>query len=695
MGTIKLKQTKQEAFAQAVAQNQTENTAVAEAPVTGERGVWKEFTERADSHSRHFALNNNTRKSVYSASPVSWYDEAEQKWKAIDNTLNEKADRYESSCGPCKTEIFKPAQGKKVRMTLGSGNLSWEYLGREPAEGQAAHQAAALSASEIPETVLKVEAGKTGNLQSKESRAVYEYADPKADLEYLVQGNNLKENIIVREPAESYRFAFSMALQGLKLRLSEDNSRIEVYAEGDGQKPEKVEAFLPTPFMTDGNGVNSEEVYFEVEEAEGDTCRFVVVADADWMNAPERAFPVTIDPQIVTMEDSHFSMRLEKRAISNCGSGSGAGDTSWKDDGLTSTIKASRTDFQEVQTKLTIQKEEVLWNYPICKADLILKVNTCSENFSFVLDGRYYDDVSSGSTITADVTGTFKAAEDSVEIYVTPNSLGEIEIFGNGVNAPVLEVEYLTGEKTGPTKKQFALAGGMTGSYHVTGNEWTASFTDVPSTDSLLGVGISHVFKLSEEDHHAGENFRLSLDETLVKNGSGSEVQYVYTDAAGDKHGFKENYYYVDDNGNRQKISSKNSVVANTDGSLSYTTGGRTYEAHVDYRTTSGLTIAPRLEGYKNVELLEQRIDEQKQAEEQLEAYRKNLESFVYVDKENGDPSCRLENYLYSLDAVKTFINYAKNGYLIMTESEVSGHQSILYQLWDYTNQINDLESHF
>ena len=682
MGTIKLKQTKKEAFAQAVAQNQTENTAAAEAPVTGERGVWKEFTERADSHSRHFALNNNTRKSVYSASPVSWYDEAEQKWKAIDNTLNEKADRYESSCGPCKTEIFKPAQGKKVRMTLGSGNLSWEYLGREPAEGQAAHQAAALSAAEVPETVLKVEAGKTGNLQSKESRAVYEYADPKADLEYLVQGNNLKENIIVREPAESYRFAFSMALQGLKLRLSEDNSRIEVYAEGDGQKPEKVEAFLPTPFMTDGNGVNSEEVYFEVEEAEGDTCRFVVVADADWMNAPERAFPVTIDPQIVTM-DSEFIVRQRQTCTISSSCGSGTSNLNWQDNGSSSDIEAKRTSTSGTRTKLTIKKSEMqLWDYPISEVNLLLKVRTCPQSFVIYVGGKSVT-ASSGATLKVNITNSFKEKAGDFEIFVEPGtSEGSVTFHGSGYQGPELEVEYLV--ESQPVKQQFTLAGGMVGQFNVETREWTGSFTDVPGADSALGMGISHIFKMGSEDCHAGKNFRLSLNESMVKNGTGLDQQYVYTDSSGNKHGFLETYYYLDDSNAKQTVE-KADVTVDPDGSLSCTVGGKIYEVRTDYRTTSGLTAVAKLEGFKNAELLEQRIDEQKQAEEQLESYAKVLESIVCCSKVDGGIIFRLEPYYGMPDSFNYFMDCVNDSCLLLSESEQQSYHSLYLQ--DQSNQ--------
>ena len=72
--------------------------------------------------------------------------------------------------------------------------------------------------------------------------------------------------------------------------------------------------------MTDAKGEASEEVSFEVEDNADDAYRFVVVADSDWMNAPERAFPVVIDPQIVTEDSSLISKQVQTRTI-YCGIG--------------------------------------------------------------------------------------------------------------------------------------------------------------------------------------------------------------------------------------------------------------------------------------------------------------------------------------------------------------------------------------
>ena len=106
MGSIKLKNINEE-----VIQEQSEEIkAVQEQAMMTEETLKREKTwedpavlsedeEHINEHSRHYLLNNNTAKSIFSAMPVNYYDEEEKEWKEIDNSLEEKEDGYEAKCG--------------------------------------------------------------------------------------------------------------------------------------------------------------------------------------------------------------------------------------------------------------------------------------------------------------------------------------------------------------------------------------------------------------------------------------------------------------------------------------------------------------------------------------------------------------------------------------------------------------------
>lgn len=91
-------------------------------------------------------------------------------------------------------------------------NVAWSFLGKSAVKAAAfaAEKAAKMNVTESIECV-------TG--QSKASRAVYEDAEKGVDIEYVLSGNNVKENIIVKEKAEEYRYTFMLDTAGLTLNF--------------------------------------------------------------------------------------------------------------------------------------------------------------------------------------------------------------------------------------------------------------------------------------------------------------------------------------------------------------------------------------------------------------------------------------------------------------------------------------------
>ncbi|MBR5488527.1 MAG: DNRLRE domain-containing protein, partial [Firmicutes bacterium] len=117
---------------------------------------------------------------------------------------------------------------------------------------------------------------------------------PGISLQYILQGNSLKEYILVNQKQDSYHYDFLLNLENLVPEQKEDG-RILL------KDPETEEAVyeIPAGYMTDAAGAYSEAVAMELMEgpAEG-TWILRIAADYDWMNAEERVFPVQIDPTI-------------------------------------------------------------------------------------------------------------------------------------------------------------------------------------------------------------------------------------------------------------------------------------------------------------------------------------------------------------------------------------------------------------
>ena len=115
-----------------------------------------------------------------------------------------------------------------------------------------------------------------------------------SDLEYVIDRDRVKENIIVRSAQKDYSYDFIYDYSGLIPRVPPDGSCLEFINECAG----RVQFRIPKPVMYDGTNTASDAVYYEIEMHSAYSFSLRVVADADWINSPERVFPVTIDPEI-------------------------------------------------------------------------------------------------------------------------------------------------------------------------------------------------------------------------------------------------------------------------------------------------------------------------------------------------------------------------------------------------------------
>ena len=699
MGIIKLKNANEE---------QTKNIAIDEQSVYGvdvevnentdipqenqeqwqDPAVLYEDESRTDEHARHYVMNNGTAKSVFNAESVSYFDEEAKKWKPIDNSLKENADAYESKNGNMRTKIYKANKGKKVEIAKSDKQLSWEYLGKQVETISAGNE----NAETFSASVLKVNNDLAGKSKNINSSAVYENIEKDTDLEYCLLGNNLKENIIVREKSADYRYIFALKTKGLKLRLSEDNESLELYTErtkDDGTVEQKVEFTIPAPFMYDANGESSDDVYYELEPSENGNYAFAVVARDEWINAAERAFPVTIDPQIVADNSGLVTKQVQYRVIST-GSSSSVGN--WTNTS-SSDIKVYKSSSIEYRTRLTIKRSLMkLTNNRIVGVKLILTPYGSFSGYMWVNSSltKFYQ--SSNGKMELDTTSLYKNNSEDFTVTLEPYTYGSDMRFYASGNAPVMEIEYLTNENTRPTKRSFLLAGVAAANVNLATGDMVTSFCDVNSDRSAKGVEIKHVYKKDGANFFCGNNFRLNIQEKFVKNSSGVlDANYIYTDADGDKHGFRDYYYYIDRNGKKNYISSKSSIVVEADGTLKY----NGYNVACEYKSASGLKAITQIGNLKNAAYYEQRSDEYKEICGKVKSYKDYLSQYILVNGDNGNTIRSLREKIDSTDNFQSFINEANNysNYIPLSESEQATYKNLLLQktsLWNQSTSLNN-----
>lgn len=260
-----------------------------------------EIPTRREKYVKHFALGGGEYQAVVYGDAVHRLS-ADGTWRDIDNRLlSDGAGRFATPDG-------------RVRVAGNTGRsdflLSIEedgyYIAMTPYDSGAVTAIPGLmgelldSTAEIvnhPERVTEdtddLDALMTVN---NTTRVTYSSVYRATDLEYILTGDTVKENIIVNAPADTYTYVFRIRLSGLYPVLSETG---EIRLLDEGTDEERY--VMPAPFMYDADGDYSDDVSYRIlETEEAGQYLLAVVADENWFSERDRAFPVTIDPTIQT-----------------------------------------------------------------------------------------------------------------------------------------------------------------------------------------------------------------------------------------------------------------------------------------------------------------------------------------------------------------------------------------------------------
>ncbi len=134
------------------------------------------------------------------------------------------------------------------------------------------------------------------------SSLLYSNIFPDVDIEYNLLGNNVKENIIVKKAADSYIYPFVVELANTMTMELQDDGSILIY---DGTDPVYE---ICAPYMYDDVGESSFDVSYIVKELGNGKYILTTVADAEWINAEGRRFPVVIDPSVNAYTSNHMQV---------------------------------------------------------------------------------------------------------------------------------------------------------------------------------------------------------------------------------------------------------------------------------------------------------------------------------------------------------------------------------------------------
>lgn len=186
--------------------------------------------------------------------------------------------------------------------------------------------------------------GSFQNGQARDNAIRYSSVFPGVDYQYTVLGNSVKEDIILLERGEKNSFSYFIDPCGLAWELR--NNTLYLYEAGTDPEADAV-FVLEAPEMMDSAGELSFGVRLSIEEkpimeeasameGQDNMLLVMVTADEGWLSAPERVYPVRIDPTAVQVTGSAIRMACAEEGSP----GTAIGDNQYPyvgyDDGITS-----------------------------------------------------------------------------------------------------------------------------------------------------------------------------------------------------------------------------------------------------------------------------------------------------------------------------------------------------------------------
>lgn len=573
-------------------------------------------------------------------------------------------------------------------------------------------------------------------LSLKDSKSVFwKNVDNKTNITFDVNSDRIVQNITINKKSEKYDYSIILGTENLKSVLFNEQKTLQL-------ANEDINVFnISAPILKDSQNKTFTAQSFDVKEIGKNQIEVSFGFDAEAVNKEVR-FPVTIAPQIINEDISvlkyqHFSKVTEK--------------TAWKA-GLYSSSAKFFKDGTEEKNILTIDKgifssiqgKKISGVYVKIQSDSVKQFKIENQIIALPSSGFGYLDITKnyfdtkGDAITLELIpqiGNNRDPSSWSEIHELPDSVlaahAEHDLYefvhGNHhdwdvlIPAPIqpypgdVIVEYFIDDEMMPASETYALAGGVEANVALDSGELIASFNDIALIKTSLPFKISHTFKTSGNDFGCGKCWRLNLHQTLTKtNSKNNGCDYIYTDGSGYKHGFTESYYYFNESGEKTTIHKKDVKVDAPTGVMYTEISEKKYEVFKDQKTTSGLTLTTRLEGFKNIEYYEQRQKEEKQLEDTLFSYKKKLSEYVIADVKTSKEKY-LEDSDYEINKTtftipyklkesfingslpeknfETFINKTSTGFLLQKQEAMQLES--LYaqkQIYERQNIQNDIQ---
>lgn len=278
-----------------------------------------------DDYSRTYHVEGNHYVTVIGNDGATYIDE-EGNLRPVDNRLVENPASPFSTLGGAMPSYVNGANDYIVLFPE-----SLTVKGGQTAEEAGADSGITLLQGDHMLTLYPAEGTFACGL-AKDNAIRYSNVFPGIDYQYTVLGDSVKEDIILLEKTEKTTFSYFVDPHGLEATLQ--NNTLYLYQPGTDPETEAV-FVLEAPEMEDAAGAVSFGVRMEMTQSIGG-CLVTVHPDPGWLEAPERVYPVRIDPTAIQVTGSAIRIACAEEGSPNTVIGDNQYPYAGYDDGITS-----------------------------------------------------------------------------------------------------------------------------------------------------------------------------------------------------------------------------------------------------------------------------------------------------------------------------------------------------------------------
>lgn len=352
-----------------------------------------EVLEERTNASKTFRKMDGTLETALYKQNVHYHENGE--WKEIDNSFNDIGQELENKENSFKLKFPKTIDDNKtIKFTENEYGIDWSIL--DINTSPIIYDDSVLTPNSIRELI---------NINRT---VMYEDVLPGVDIEYVLYGDRLKENIILEQYVQDFSLSFEYKLKDLSLVQDMNGKYVFV-----NDLNEVVYQFTDL-FMFDNSLNYSEDILLSVTEIGNKTYLVTLTPSDEWLQ--NAVYPVVIDP---AFEDPGDGGSGEPNPTYN---NPLIRDKETSDSGVIETSyyqRVGRYNSNNYKTYVEVDFSSVPDNAIITYSHLLVGTytnpsSTCSDSNGCVIEVRKVNQTSDWADITSSI---FSDVEDFIEDY--------------------------------------------------------------------------------------------------------------------------------------------------------------------------------------------------------------------------------------------------------------------------------------